>query len=170
VSAFAQDVRSPHGRVTLLINTRACHCHGDFEEISLDDFRWLMNINFWGTVYGVEYFLPVLKRERRAHIVNLSSVFGIIAPAGQCAYSASKFAVRGFTEALRTNSTAAMCAFPAFIPEESDADRAPVAHWRRASESKREKNIERFERLARTPPEKRRLEFCSESSAASRAS
>jgi len=61
-----------------------------------------MNINFWGTVYGVKYFLPVAEtRAAGRHIVNLSSVFGIIAPAGQCAYSASKFAVRGFTEALR---------------------------------------------------------------------
>src|SRR5712664_1997657 len=68
VRSFAEDVGKRHGRVTL---------HGDFEEISLDDFRWLMNINFWGTVYGVNYFLPILKREKRAQIVNLSSVFGI---------------------------------------------------------------------------------------------
>src|SRR5438094_1830068 len=60
-----------------------------------------MNINFCDAVYGAKYFLPLLKREPRAHIVNLSSVFGLIAPAGQAAYSASKFAVRGFTESLR---------------------------------------------------------------------
>jgi len=60
VSAFAEDVRSRHGRVTLLINNAGVPLHGDFEEISLDDFRWLMNINFWGTVFGVKYFLPIL--------------------------------------------------------------------------------------------------------------
>ena len=155
VSAFAEDVRSRHGRVTLLINNAGVSLHGDFEEISLDDFRWLMNINFWGTVYGVKYFLPVLKRERRAHIVNLSSVFGIIAPAGQCAYSASKFAVRGFTEALRHElgggNVCVSCVHPGGI-------QTPIARRSRigagTSESKREKNIERFERLARTPPEK----------------
>jgi len=155
VSAFAEDVRSRHGRVTLLINNAGVSLHGDFEEISLDDFRWLMNINFWGTVYGVKYFLPVLKRERRAHIVNLSSVFGIIAPAGQCAYSASKFAVRGFTEALRHeldgSNVCVSCVHPGGI-------QTPIARRSRigagASESKREKNIARFERLARTPPEK----------------
>src|SRR4029077_19976930 len=87
VSAFAEDVSRRHGRVTLLINNAGVSLHGDFEEISLHDFRWVMNINFWGTFYGVKYFLPMLKRERRAHIVNLSSVFGIIAPAGQCAYA-----------------------------------------------------------------------------------
>src|SRR5690348_12979205 len=101
VGSFAEEVRKKHGRVTLLINNAGVALEGTFEEISLDDFRWLMNINFWGTVYGVKYFLPLLKREQRAHIVNLSSVFGLIAPPGQPAYSSSKFAVRGFTECLR---------------------------------------------------------------------
>ena len=101
VRAFAEDVSRKHERVTLLINNAGVALEGKFEEISLDDFRWLMNINFWGTVYGVSYFLPILKRQERAHIVNLSSVFGLIAPPGQPAYSASKFAVRGFTECLR---------------------------------------------------------------------
>src|SRR5215831_19011638 len=101
VKSFAADVSARHGRVTLLINNAGVALHGNFEEISLDDLRWLMDINFWGAVYGVKYFLPLLRREPRAHIVNVSSVFGLIAPAGQAAYSASKFAVRGFTEALR---------------------------------------------------------------------
>src|SRR3989449_6270328 len=101
VKAFAEEVGRRHGRATLLINNAGVALHGDFEEVSLDDFRWLMNIKFVATVYGVKFFLPLLKREKRAQIVNISSVFGIVAPAGQCAYSASKFAVRGFTEALR---------------------------------------------------------------------
>src|SRR5882762_1978079 len=101
VRAFAEEVSHRHGRATLLINNAGVALEGTFEEISLDDFRWLMNINFWGTVYGVKYFLPMLKREERSHIVNVSSVFGLIAPPGQPAYSASKFAVRGFTECLR---------------------------------------------------------------------
>src|SRR5258707_2183698 len=101
VRSFAEEVSRRHGRVTLLINNAGVALEGTFDEISLDDFRWLMNINFWGVVYGVKYFLPLLKQEKRAHIVNLSSVFGLIAPPGQPAYSASKFAVRGFTECLR---------------------------------------------------------------------
>jgi len=153
--AFAEDVRNRHGRVTLLINNAGVSLHGDFEEISLDDFRWLMDINFWGTVYGVKYFLPMLKQERRAHIVNLSSVFGIIAPAGQAPYAASKFAVRGFTEALRHElegtSVFVSCVHPGGI-------RTPIARRSRLGastpESKRQANIARFERLARTPPEK----------------
>src|SRR5260370_22675096 len=101
VQSFAEDVARRHGRVTLLINNAGVALEWTFEEISLDDFRWLMNINFWGVVYGVKYLLPLLEKEKRAHIVNLSSVFGLIAPPGQPAYSASKFAVRGFTECLR---------------------------------------------------------------------
>ncbi len=155
VRSFAEDVAGRHGRVTLLINNAGVSLHGDFAEISLDDFRWLMNINFWGTVYGANYFLPVLKRERRAHIVNLSSVFGIIAPAGQAPYAASKFAVRGFTEALRHelegSNVGVSCVHPGGI-------KTPIARRSRigagASAYKREENIERFERLARTPPEK----------------
>jgi NAD(P)-dependent dehydrogenase (short-subunit alcohol dehydrogenase family) len=101
VRALAEDAAGSHGRVTLLINNAGVALTGTFDEISLDDFRWLMNINFWGTVYGVKYFLPVLKQQARSHIVNISSVFGLVAPVGQSAYCSSKFAVRGFTECLR---------------------------------------------------------------------
>ena len=155
VKSFAADVLARHGRATLLINNAGVSLHGDFDEVSLDDFRWLMNINFWGAVYGVKYFLPLLKREPRAHIVNLSSVFGLIAPAGQVPYAASKFAIRGFTEALRHelqgSNICVSCVHPGGI-------RTPIARHSRLGaatpEEKREENIARFERLARTPPEK----------------
>ena len=105
IQAFAEAVVAAHGRVTLLINNAGVAIHGRFDKFSLEDFDWLMRINFWGVVNGTKVFLPMLRRERRAHIVNLSSIFGIIAPAGQTAYAASKFAVRGFTEALRHELT-----------------------------------------------------------------
>jgi NAD(P)-dependent dehydrogenase (short-subunit alcohol dehydrogenase family) len=154
VSAFAGDVIAQHGRVTLLVNNAGVALHGTFEEISIDDFRWLMGINFWGAVYGVKCFLPILQREPRAHIVNLSSVFGIIAPAGQTAYSASKFAVRGFTEALRHElegtSVFVSCVHPGGI-------RTPIAVRARvganASPSVRGEAIKRFDRLTPTSPE-----------------
>lgn len=154
VKSFAADVNARHGRLTLLINNAGVALHGNFEEISLDDLRWLMDINFWGTVYGVKYFLPMLKREPRAHIVNLSSVFGLIAPAGQVAYSASKFAVRGFTEALRhelaPTNVCVSCVHPGGI-------RTPIAQRARLGAAtpptRREESIARFEKLTRTPPE-----------------
>src|SRR6202171_4994088 len=154
MQAFAQDVMARHGRVTLLINNAGVALHGRFEEISLDDLRWLMEINFWGVVYGVKYFLPSLKKEPRAHIVNISSVFGIVAPAGQSAYSASKFAVRGFTEALRHKlegtSVSVSCVHPGGI-------RWPIARKARMGantpQGTRQDSISRFDRVATIPPE-----------------
>jgi NAD(P)-dependent dehydrogenase (short-subunit alcohol dehydrogenase family) len=99
--AFAAEVVEKHGRVTHVINNAGVALGGSVREVSLDDLRWLMNINFWGVVYGTKLFLPFLEKEKSAHVVNFSSIFGVIAPPGQAAYCASKFAVRGFTESLR---------------------------------------------------------------------
>jgi short-subunit dehydrogenase len=113
-----------------------------------------MNINFWGTVYGVKFFLPLLKREKRAHIVNISSVFGMIAPAGQCAYAASKFAVRGFTEALRHEldggNVCVSCVHPAGIRTQI-ARRARVGAG--VTGTGHQEKALRFEKLLRTSPE-----------------
>jgi short-subunit dehydrogenase len=154
VRNFAEDVVGRHGRVTLLINNAGVALIGTFEELSLDDLRWLMGINFWGVVYGVKYFLPILRRQPRAHIVNLSSVFGMIAPVGQSAYSASKFAVRGFTEAVRHElegtSVFVSCVHPGGI-------HTPIAKRARlganAPRNKQEEAIARFEQLTPTSPE-----------------
>jgi NAD(P)-dependent dehydrogenase (short-subunit alcohol dehydrogenase family) len=154
VRSFAQEVSKKHGRVTLLINNAGIALHGDFGEVSLDDFRLLMNINFWGTVYGVKFFLPVLKQEKRAQIVNISSVFGMIAPAGQCAYAASKFAVRGFTEALRHEldggNVGVTCVHPGGI-------RTQIARHARigagVTGTGHHEKAARFEKLLRTSPE-----------------
>ncbi|HKX28453.1 MAG TPA: SDR family oxidoreductase [Blastocatellia bacterium] len=100
VAAFAQEVVRHHGRASLLINNAGVALLGTFEELALHDIEWLMGINFWGVVYGVKHFLPILREQPEAHIVNLSSVFGLISIPGQSAYCASKFAVRGLTEAL----------------------------------------------------------------------
>jgi NAD(P)-dependent dehydrogenase (short-subunit alcohol dehydrogenase family) len=154
VRSFAEDVATRHGRVSLLINNAGVVLIGNFEELSLDDLRWLMGINFWGVIYGVQYFLPVLKQQPRAHIVNLSSVFGMIAPVGQSAYSASKFAVRGFTEALRHElegtSVSVSCVHPGGI-------HTPIArHARlgaRAPKSKQDESIALFDKVTPTSPE-----------------
>ncbi len=99
--SLREAVLAEHGRANLLINNAGVALLGRFDEVSLADLEWLFAINFWGTVRMCKAFLPVLRREPAAQIVNLSSIFGIVAPAGQTAYAASKFAVRGFSEALR---------------------------------------------------------------------
>ena len=90
-----------HGRATHLVNNAGVGLIGTFEQLSIEDYEWLMGINFWGVIYGCKDFLPILKQQTAAHIVNVSSVFGLIAPEEQSAYCSSKFAVRGFTESLR---------------------------------------------------------------------
>lgn len=101
METFAAEVIDRHGRVTLLINNAGVTLTGTAEEVLIEEIDWLMRINFFGVVHGVKYFLPLLKREPRAHIVNLSSIFGIITAAGNSAYCASKFAIRGYTEVLQ---------------------------------------------------------------------
>jgi len=101
IEQLKTEVLEKHGKATHLINNAGVGLMGTFEQISLEDFEWLMSINFWGVVYGCKVFLPILKSQKSAHIVNISSVFGLVAPPEQTAYCASKFAVRGFTESLR---------------------------------------------------------------------
>jgi short-subunit dehydrogenase len=101
VENFARAVRKDFGRTSLLVNNAGVALYGTFAELSLEEIEWLMRINFWGVVYGCKFFLPLLEREPEAHIVNVSSVFGLIGPPGQSAYCSSKFAVRGFSECLR---------------------------------------------------------------------
>ncbi len=100
VEHFADDVLAKHGRVTHLVNNAGVGLIGTFDQLTIEDFEWLMGINFWGVVYCTKAFLPTLLEQKSAHIVNVSSVFGLIAPAEQTAYTSSKFAVRGFTESL----------------------------------------------------------------------
>lgn len=101
IQEFATAATSAHPGLNIVVNNAGVALLGQFNEIDQAQFEWLMNINFWGVVHGSRAFLPHLERQPAAHIVNLSSIFGIIAPAGQTAYCASKFAVRGFSEALR---------------------------------------------------------------------
>jgi short-subunit dehydrogenase len=101
VAGFPEMVLAAHGRANVVINNAGVALVGTFEQASLADFEWLMNINFWGAVRLTHGFLPLLRREKSAQVVLLSSVFGIIGPPGQTAYAASKFALRGFGEALR---------------------------------------------------------------------
>ncbi|MCO6057209.1 SDR family oxidoreductase [Pseudomonas sp. MOB-449] len=101
VHAFADDVMSHHGHAHLVINNAGVAVSQTIAELRYDDFEWLMGINFWGVVHGTKAFLPHLLAQGEGHIVNLSSIFGIVSVPTQGAYNASKFAVRGFTEALR---------------------------------------------------------------------
>lgn len=98
---FAGEVVEKFGQVDFLFNNAGVSLIDSVENQSLDDFHWLMNINFWGVVHGTTAFLPYLTKSDAAHIVNVSSLFGLLSLPLQSAYNSSKFAVRGFTEALK---------------------------------------------------------------------
>jgi len=97
---FADEVQEAHGAVHVLVNNAGVTVTAPFEEHSLEDWEWIVGINFWGVVYGCKFFLPYLKQADEAHIVNLSSLFGLIGVPAQSSYCATKFAVRGLSEAL----------------------------------------------------------------------
>jgi short-subunit dehydrogenase len=101
IAGYAHAAISAHPGLNIVVNNAGVGLLGQFTEIDQAQFDWLMNINFWGVVHSTRAFLPHLAQQGAAHIVNLSSIFGIIAPAGQTAYASAKFAVRGFSESLR---------------------------------------------------------------------
>ena len=155
VTRFKDEVLARHGRVTHLINNAGVGLIGTFEHVSIEDFKWLVGINFYGVVYCTKVFLPTLLEQERAHIVNVSSVFGLIAPAEQTAYAASKFAVRGFTESLRhelsDTGVSVSCVHPGGvktnIARNSRVGEGTPAEWK-------PQGVKFFDKVARTTPEK----------------
>src|SRR5271170_3646269 len=101
VAAFPQVVIAAHPGVDILVNNAGVAIGGTFEAVSEEDFEWLIEINFWGVVRMTRAFLPLLRQSNDARVVNLSTIYGVISPPAETAYSASKFAVRGFSNSLR---------------------------------------------------------------------
>jgi short-subunit dehydrogenase len=99
--ALGATLAADHPGTTLLVNNAGVALGGRFDEVTLEEFDWVLAINFRAVVRLTAAMLPVLKAHPGSHLVNVSSIFGIFAPAGQVAYAASKFAVRGFSESLR---------------------------------------------------------------------
>jgi len=97
---YAEEVFAEYGKIEILMNNAGVTVASAFEEHSLEDLEWIVGINFWGVVYGCKFFLPYLRQADEAHIVNMSSVFGFVGVPSQSSYCATKFAVRGFSEAL----------------------------------------------------------------------
>jgi NAD(P)-dependent dehydrogenase (short-subunit alcohol dehydrogenase family) len=101
MQALAGELERSHGVLHVIVNNAGVSVGATFEQHSLEDFEWLMGINFWGVVYGCKFFLPLLRRADEAQIVNISSVFGIVGMPLNASYCSSKFAVRGLSETLR---------------------------------------------------------------------
>lgn len=158
VHAWADEVAEEFGQVNFIVNNAGVSVTGTIENISYEDFEWLMNINFWGVINGTKAFLPHIRRAGKGRVVNISSAFGLVASPTQSAYNASKFAVRGFTESLRAElslegtEVSATCVHPggidtAIVRSSRISDTGPM-------ERTPEEVIEEFENdLVRTSPE-----------------
>jgi len=100
-AAYATEVAEHFGRVNVVVNNAGVALTGDFEELTYDDIDWIVGVNFWGVLHGTREFLPHLIASGDGHVVNLSSLFGLISMPSQSIYNATKYAVRGMSEALR---------------------------------------------------------------------
>lgn len=101
VGAVADEITASHPHVQALVTCAGSSMLGDIDQLTMDEMRWLMDVNLWGTVNVTKALLPAMRREPAAHITHIASIYGLAAPAGRIPYAMSKFAVRGFTEALR---------------------------------------------------------------------
>ncbi|MES2193696.1 MAG: SDR family oxidoreductase [Pseudomonadota bacterium] len=156
IKVFAQAAIAAHPSLNIVINNAGVALMGMFDEVDQAQMEWLFNINFWGVVHGTRAFLPHLSKRPEAHIVNLSSIFGIIAPPGQTAYAAAKFAVRGFSESLRhelamANSPVRLSVVhPGGVATSIARNSRPGVGM--TDNARRAESIERFDAMAKTTP------------------
>jgi butyryl-CoA dehydrogenase len=160
VFAWADQVAADHGKVNLVVNNAGVALAATIDEGDLSDVEWLMGINYWGVVYGTKAFLPHLKASGEGHVVNLSSVFGLVSIPSQSAYNSAKFAVRGFTDALRMEleiaglPVSATTVHPGGV-KTNIARNARIDDTLLAESGEtRDEQARRFERIAMTSPDK----------------
>lgn len=155
---WAADTVQNHGSVNMIFNNAGVALGSTVEGASYEELEWIVNINFWGVVYGTKEFLPLIKKSGEGHIINISSLFGLTAQPTQSAYNATKFAVRGFTESLRQEldiencGVSALCVHPGGI-RTNIANAAKMNDSLRALGMNPEKSAKTFNKLLRCPPE-----------------
>ena len=158
VRQWAIQTVEDHGAVNMIFNNAGVALASTVEGASYEELEWIVNINFWGVVYGTKEFLPLIKQTGDGHIINISSLFGLTAQPTQSGYNATKFAVRGFTESLRQEldledcGVSALCVHPGGI-------RTNIANSARSNASLEtlglasDKASESFNKFLRCPPE-----------------
>lgn len=153
IYAHAKEVKNDFGNANVVINNAGVALAANVVDMSDEDFDWVMDIDFWGVANGTRAFLPQLIESGDGHVVNISSLFGLIGVPTQSAYNAAKFAVRGFTEALRQEMQLAghkvgvSSVHPGGI-------KTNIANYARATDpNKQKKAAKQFEKIAMTTPE-----------------
>ena len=155
IEAWAATITAENESLDFLFNNAGVAYGAQFREASLETFEWLMNINFWGVVHGTRAFLPLLSAAPKGHLVNLSSIFGMVGIPTQSAYNAAKFAVRGFSEALQAEYLDGPLAVTSIHP---GGIRTNIARSARtdgdANMADADERDRHFKQLARTTPER----------------
>lgn len=155
IAALPDAVVAAHGKVTVLASNAGAALAGPFDDYSLDDFEWLMTVNFWAGIRLTRAFLPALKREPAAQIAYTSSIFGIVGVPGNVAYCASKFALKGFGEALRQELAATGVGITMIHPGGVNTAIARTARIARGTDPARAaQGMAEFQKLLRTPADK----------------
>ncbi len=155
VMAYVKQTEDRFGRVDIMINNAGVALSATVAEMSVEDFRWVMDINFWGVVHGTQAVLPGMLSRNCGTIVNISSLFGLIGVPTQSAYNASKFAVRGFTESLRCElaetNVKTLCVHPGGI--KTNIARNSRFFSGIDGELDKGKAVQEFDKVARVSPE-----------------
>lgn len=157
VFTYADTVATAFDRVNVVVNNAGVTCVGLIRDLSIEDIEWVMGVDFWGVVYGTKAFLPVLERAPWGQIVNVSSIFGMVAAPSQGAYNAAKFGIRGFNECLAqeldlTGSTVRLTSVHPGGIRTAIVDNARFVSGESGIAS-RERVVREFARVARTSPE-----------------
>jgi short-subunit dehydrogenase len=154
VDAWARDVAQVHGAVHSIWNVAGIIHSGDVLQSTLADVERIFAVDFWGVVHGTTAFLPRILEAGGGHVVNISSAFGLVSAPSYSAYCAAKFAVRGWTDALRLElrgsgaPVTVTCVYPGAV-------RTPIMArgTSAAGPEDAERRGHRFERMARVEPE-----------------
>jgi short-subunit dehydrogenase len=150
VTAWADRIGRDRSSVDIVVNNAGVGLAGLAAENEYEDIQWLMGINLWGVIHGTRAFLPLLQASTQGHLVNLSSIFGFIGVPTQSAYNAAKFAVRGYTEAVRIelmdSNVHVCCVHPGGIITN-------IARDSRGGDASPDERDAQFRGMARTSPE-----------------
>ena len=155
VEAWADDTVQEFGQVDFVFNNAGVTMFDTVSGTSYEDFHWVMDINFWGMVYGTKAFMGYFEKANSGHVINVSSLFGLIAFPGQSAYNASKFAIRGFTEALAMEMKGTNVQVSSVHPGGIRTDIARNARFKKTDRGERNRKnaVRKFDATAQTTPE-----------------
>lgn len=154
-ASYALSVVEQFGRVNLVVNNAGVALAGNFEDLEYVDMDWIMGINFWGVLHGSKEFLPHLIASGDGHLVNISSLFGLISMPGQSMYNAAKYAVRGMSEAIREEMLVAGHPVGVTVVHPGGIKTAIARNARVSAKENKEETAKLFdEKLAKMTPER----------------